>query len=123
RKPPVAALRDAGVPIALATDLNPGSSPLGSLLAAMNMACVLFGLTPAAALAGATVNGARALSLADRGTIEIGKLADLAVWSVESPGELAYALGADPCFAVFKRGELVFPQPVPAAPEPSPLSM
>ena len=70
----------------------------------MNMSCVLFGLSPEEALRGATVNAARALGLNDRGSIEPGKLADLAVWDVQSPAELSYALGHNPCRQVFKAG-------------------
>ena len=104
RKPPVEALRAAGVPMAVSTDHNPGTSPMLSLLTAMNMACVLFGLTPEEALRGATLNAARALGLNDRGSIEPGKLADLAVWDVQSPDELSYALGGNPCYRVYKNG-------------------
>jgi imidazolonepropionase len=92
--PPVDALRSAGVPIAIATDCNPGSSPLASLLLTMNMASTLFRLTPEEALAGVTRNAARALGLADEvGTIEIGKRAELGVWGVGHPAELAYRIG------------------------------
>jgi len=92
--PPVDALRSAGVPIAIATDCNPGSSPLASLLLTMNMASTLFRLTPEEALAGVTRNAARALGLADEvGTIEVGKRAELAVWDVGHPAELAYRIG------------------------------
>lgn len=94
--PPVQALRDAGVPIAIATDCNPGSSPLTSLLLAMNMACTLFRMTPEEALAGATRIAAQALGLADAGTIEAGKRADLAIWNVKEPAELAYRIGFNP---------------------------
>ena len=107
RKPPVEALVAAGVPIAVATDLNPGSSPVNSLLSAMNMACVLFGLTPEQVVRGATANAARALGLEDRGTIEPGKKADLAFWDVTGPGELAYPLGANPCLAAYKSGRRI----------------
>jgi imidazolonepropionase len=97
RLPPIDALRRHRVPIALATDCNPGSSPLTSPLLAMNMACTLFRLTPAEALAGFTVHAARALGLQrDVGTIEAGKRADLALWDVQRPAELAYAMGAAP---------------------------
>ena len=103
--PPVEALRRHGVPIALATDSNPGSSPLLSILMAMNFACTLFRLTPEEALAGITRNGARALGMgATHGTIEAGKAADLAFWKVDSPAELAYAMGANPCVKVVKGG-------------------
>jgi imidazolonepropionase len=105
--PPVAALRGRNVPMALATDLNPGSSPVHSLLAAMNMACVLFGLTPEEALLGVTANAARALGLRDRGVIAPGMKADLVLWDVERPGDLAYPLGFNPCAAVIRNGELV----------------
>jgi imidazolonepropionase len=94
--PPVQAFRDAGVPMAVATDLNPGSSPLGSLLLAMNMACTLFRLTPEEALAGTTRHAARALGLRDRGEIRAGLRADLAVWDVEAPAELSYRIGSNP---------------------------
>jgi len=106
-EPPVAALRKHGVPIAVATDLNPGSSPVHSLLAVMNMACVLFGLTPLEALRGVTVNAARALGLNDRGMIAPGMKADLVLWDVARPGDLAYPLGANRCAAVIKSGRVV----------------
>ncbi|MBA2636055.1 MAG: amidohydrolase family protein, partial [Sphingomonas sp.] len=94
QKPPIQLLRDHGVRLAVATDCNPGTSPLLSPTLAMNMACTLFGLTPEEALAGMTVNAARALGL-DRniGTIAPGKAADLAVWRVESLAELSYWIG------------------------------
>jgi len=96
--PPVEALRRLRVPIALATDNNPGSSPLTSPLLTMNMACTLFRLTPEEALAGVTREGARALGMqATHGTLEAGKQADLALWKVSAPAELAYAMGANPC--------------------------
>ncbi|HHX91356.1 MAG TPA: imidazolonepropionase [Paracoccus sp.] len=94
--PPVAALRKHGVPMALASDCNPGSSPLTSLLLAMNMACTFFRLTPEEALRGVTLNAARALGLEDCGVIAPGKRADLAVWNVETPAELAYRIGFNP---------------------------
>ena len=95
--PPVQALRDAGVAMAVATDCNPGTSPLTSPLLAMNMGCTLFGLTPEEALAGFTRNAATALDLADEaGTLAVGKSADLAVWNIDEPAELAYWLGAAP---------------------------
>ena len=108
KKPPVELLRHHGVPIALATDHNPGSSPLLSLTLAMNMGSILFGLTPAETLAGVTRNAARALGLLhDRGTIEPGKRADLAVWSVEEPGEIACAIGSRPAAGVIQDGRIV----------------
>lgn len=94
--PPVEAFRAHGVPMAVATDWNPGSSPLGSVLLAMNMACTLFRLTPEEALAGATRNAARALGLADRGTIEPGQRSDLAIWNAKDPAELSYRIGVNP---------------------------
>jgi len=94
RKPPVAMLRKHKVPIAIATDCNPGTSPLLSPTLAMNMACTLFGLTPEEALAGMTVNAARALGLAHQvGSIAAGKAADLAVWRIDSLSELGYWIG------------------------------
>jgi imidazolonepropionase len=96
QRPPVAALRRHEVPVAVASDANPGSSPLLSLLLAMNLGCTLFGLTPEEALAGVTRNAARALGLdGDRGTLEVGRRADLAVWDVARPAELAYWMGAN----------------------------
>jgi imidazolonepropionase len=103
--PPVAAFREAGVAMAVATDLNPGSSPLRSLLLAMNMACTLFGLTPEESFRGVTVNGARALGMeADRGTLEEGKVADLAMWKIGHPRELSYWAGSRPCRGAVKNG-------------------
>ncbi|HWD23277.1 MAG TPA: imidazolonepropionase [Burkholderiales bacterium] len=100
RMPPIEALRRHGVPIALATDHNPGSSPLSSPLLAMNLACTLFRLTPEEALAGFTRNAARALGIEPtHGTLAPGKTADFALWEVDSPAELAYAIGANPCVA------------------------
>ena len=93
QSPPVAALRRHSVPMALATDCNPGSSPMTSLLLAMNMGCTLFGMTPEEALQGVTIHAARALGLDDCGVIKAGKRADLAVWDVEHPAELAYRIG------------------------------
>jgi len=105
RLPPVGLLRRLGVPIALASDFNPGSSPLLSLRLAMNMGCVLFGLTPAEALAGVTRHAARVLGLADRGTIEPGKRADLAVWDAAHPDELAAQFGAARPLRIFHAGQ------------------
>jgi imidazolonepropionase len=94
RKPPVALLRKHKVPIAVATDCNPGTSPMLSPTLAMSMACTLFGLTPEEAVAGMTINAARALGLAHSvGSIAAGKQADLAVWSIESLAELGYWIG------------------------------
>jgi imidazolonepropionase len=99
--PPVAALRAAGVPLAVASDHNPGSSPGLSLLLMLNMACTLFRLTPEEALRGVTVQAARALGLADRGQLAAGQRADFCVWDVEHPRELAYWFGRNPCRRVF----------------------
>ncbi len=105
RRPPVDLLRRLGVPMAVATDANPGTSPCFSILTTMNMACVLLGLTPEEALAGVTVHAARALGRAGRlGTIEVDKQADLVLWDVETPAELAYYIGYNPCSQVIKRG-------------------
>jgi len=104
RLPPVDGLREAGVPIALATDCNPGSSPVASPQAILNMACTLFRVTPEEALAGMTCNAARALGLEElTGTLEAGKMANLAVWDIEHPSELAYYLGLNPlAYRVYK---------------------
>lgn len=110
RKPPVAALRAAGVPIAVATDCNPGTSPLTSLLLAMNMGATLFGLTVEECIAGATREGARALGLLEQtGTIEEGKSADLAVWDVGSLAELVYRIGFNPLHARYFKGQRIAP--------------
>jgi len=107
QSPPVAALRKHRVPIAIATDLNPGSSPVHSLLTTMNMACVLFGLTPEEALLGVTANAACALGLSDRGTIAASQRADLVLWDAERPGDLSYPLGFNPLAAVIRNGEII----------------
>ena len=96
--PPIDLLRKHGVPMAVATDMNPGSSPMTSLLLAMNMACTLFRMTPAEALAGATTHAARALGLTDRGRLASGQIADLAVWNCGHPAELAYRIGFNPLY-------------------------
>ncbi len=96
RMPPIDLLRKHGVAMAVATDMNPGSSPMSSLLLAMNMACTLFRMTPAEALAGATVHAARALGLPDRGTLAAGMVADLAIWNCGHPAEMAYRIGFNP---------------------------
>lgn len=93
RLPPIAAMREAGVPIAVATDLNPGTSPLLSLRLAMGMACTLFRLTPLEALRGATTNAARALGLPDRGSLAPGQRADFVIWNAREPAELCYWIG------------------------------
>ena len=95
--PPLESLRKADVPIAIATDCNPGSSPLTSILLCMNMSCTLFRMTPEEALCGVTVVAAQALGIGDEvGTIEVGKKAELAVWNVDQPAELAYRVGFNP---------------------------
>lgn len=102
--PPVQALRDAGVPMAISTDHNPGTSPTLSLLLMLNMACTLFRLTPEEALRGVTVNAARALGLSDRGQLAAGQRADFCVWDVEHPNELAYYFGRNPLKRVVRGG-------------------
>ena len=104
QKPPIDAFRRHQVPMAVATDWNPGSSPLGSLRLAMNMACTLFGLTPAEALAGTTRNAARALGLDDCGVIAPGMRADLALWEVKDPAELSCSFGVNALKARFFGG-------------------
>ncbi|MBW8900375.1 MAG: imidazolonepropionase [Massilia sp.] len=104
KMPPLAALRDAGVPIALATDCNPGTSPLTSLLLAMNLACTLWRLTPLEALRGVTVDAARALGRTDAGMLAPGRRADFALWDIARPADLAYAIGANPCRGVVNGG-------------------
>jgi imidazolonepropionase len=111
RMPPLEALRAAGVPLAVATDCNPGTSPLTSLLLAMNLACTLFRLTPLEALRGCTVHAARALGRDDIGSLAPGMRADLALWDVERPADLAYALGARPCRLVVQGGVPRLPDP------------
>ena len=106
KKPPIDAFRRHQVPMAVATDWNPGSSPLGSLRLAMNMACTLFGLTPAEALAGTTRNAARALGLDDCGVIAAGMRADLALWEVKDPAELGCSFGVNTLKARFFGGKL-----------------
>lgn len=105
RLPPITSLRQHKVPIAIATDCNPGTSPCTSLLLMLNMACTLFRLTPAEALAGVTRNAARALGLAGEiGRLAPGQRADLALWDIARPADLAYAFGANPCIGRFMQG-------------------
>jgi imidazolonepropionase len=105
-KPPVAKLRELGVPMAVATDLNPGTSPIASLLTALHMSCVFFGLTPAEALLGATAHAARALGLqGERGRLALGLRADFTVWDVPAPEFLVYQLGGVFPRAVFVGGK------------------
>ena len=106
RLPPIAALRAAGVPIAIATDCNPGTSPLTSLLLALNMAATCFRLTVDEALRGVTINAARALGRADTiGTLEPGKQCDLAIWDIQRPAELVYRIGFNPLHTRIRRGK------------------
>lgn len=106
QKPPIELLRKHNVPIALATDANPGSSPLTSPLLVLNMACTLFRLTPEEALAGLTRHAAQALGLQDTiGTLEAGKRCDLAIWEIERPAELAYRIGFNPLHARIWNGQ------------------
>jgi imidazolonepropionase len=105
RLPPIQALRDASVPIAIATDCNPGTSPMTSLLLAMNMACTLFRMTPREALAGTTAHAATALGMRhEAGSLAVGKAADFALWQIDRPGDLAYAIGGNPCRHVVNGG-------------------
>lgn len=99
---PIELLRKHNVPMAIATDCNPGSSPMTSLLLAMNMGCTLFRMTPQEVLKGATINAAKALGLQNLGTIEVGKSAELAVWNIEHPAELAYRIGFNPLHSIIK---------------------
>jgi imidazolonepropionase len=106
-RPPVALFREAGVGMAVATDCNPGSSPLTSILTAMNMAVILFGLTVDEALAGVTREAARALGRSDQmGSLEVGKTCNLAVWDATRPVELVYWLGRNPLYCRVFQGEL-----------------
>jgi len=107
--PPIDAFRHAGVPIAIATDCNPGTSPLLSLRLAMSMACTLFRLTPEESLRGATVNAARALGLADRGTLEKGRRADFVIWNIERPADLCYWIGGSLAQRVVAGGRTIAP--------------
>jgi imidazolonepropionase len=104
--PPIASLRRQGVPMATATDSNPGTSPITSLLLTLNMAATLFGLTVEETIAGVTREAARALGkLGDIGTLERGKWCDLAIWDIERPAELVYRIGFNPLHARVRRGE------------------
>ena len=104
--PPIALLRKHGVPMAVATDCNPGTAPMTSLTLAMNMACTFFRMTPDEALAGVTTHAAGALGLSDRGRIAAGLRADLAVWDAAHPAELSYRIGATPLHARIFGGRL-----------------
>ena len=110
--PPIDLLRRHGVPMAISTDCNPGTSPVTSLLLMLSMACTLFRLTPAEALAGVTRDAARALGLAESvGTLEIGKIADFVVWDIARPASLAYQVGLNPIRQVVFAGRPVGARP------------
>ena len=112
RKPPVQLLRDYQVPIALATDINPGSSPVLSARLMMVLGCQEFGLTPEEALRGMTVNAAKALGKSDSvGSLQTGKVADFAIWDVQQPSELAYWLGGNKAESVIKAGSCIYQRP------------
>ncbi len=98
QKPPVDLLRQHGVPMAIASDMNPGSSPMASVLLAMNMGCTLFGMTADEVFAGVTAHAALALGLKDRGHLAVGQVADLAVWNAAHPNELSYRIGFNPLY-------------------------
>jgi imidazolonepropionase len=105
KMPPIGALRAKGVLMAIATDANPGSSPVHSLLLIMNMACTLFRLTPAEALRGVTINAAKALGLDNElGSLSVGKQADLVLWDTNKPAMLSYQIGLNPCAAIMRSG-------------------
>jgi imidazolonepropionase len=115
QKPPIQALRDAGVKIAIATDCNPGTSPLTSLLLTMNMSATLFRLTVDECIAGATREAARALGLLSQtGTLEVGKSADLAIWNIHRPAELVYRIGFNPLHSRIFKGQTIRGQQVSA---------
>ena len=106
--PPIDQLRKNNVPIAIATDSNPGSSPCLSILLMLNMATTLFKLTPAEALQGVTINAAKALKIDDKvGSIVVGKQADFVLWDIDSPAELSYRIGGNPCRKVIKKGKVI----------------
>ncbi len=108
KQPPFDLLRKHQVPMAIATDANPGSSPLCSLQLMLNMACTLFRMTPYEALSGVTINAAKALGIQDKvGTLAVGKQADLVLWNIENPAQLSYQFGVNPCAQVIKNGVVV----------------
>jgi imidazolonepropionase len=106
QKPPIDLLRQHGVPMALASDMNRGSSPMASVLLAMNMGCTLFGMTPDEVFAGTTAHAALALGLTDRGRLVAGQVADLAVWNADHPNELSYRIGFNPLFQRIIAGQI-----------------
>lgn len=108
QKPPIDLLRQYGVPMVLASDFNPGSSPICSTLLMLNMGCTLFRLTPEEALKGLTLNAAKALGIEDNvGSLVVGKQADFCLWDIVTPAQLAYSYGVNPCKDVVKNGKLV----------------
>ena len=108
QKPPIDLLRQYGVPMVLASDFNPGSSPICSTLLMLNMGCTLFRLTPEEALTGLTLNAAKALGIEDTvGSLVVGKQADFCLWDIATPAQLAYSYGVNPCKDVVKNGKLV----------------
>lgn len=115
RVPPVGLLRELGIPMAIASDTNPGTCPTGSLLLMLNMACVLFRLTPEESLAGVTRNAALALGVGHRaGTLQPGKDADFVLWDIEGPAELCYRFGVNPALCVVKAGREVLSRKKPS---------
>jgi imidazolonepropionase len=113
--PPVDLMRRYGIPMAVSTDCNPGTSPVGSLLLMVNMACTLFRLTPEESLAGVTRHAAKALGLEERiGTLEPGKDADFVVWDISQPAELAYAVAFNPCRQIIRHGVVVRSNKIPS---------
>ncbi len=119
RLPPIDLLRKHGVPMAVATDCNPGTSPLLSLRMAAGMACTLFRLTPEEALRGVTVHAARALGFSDRGTLAVGQRADLVIWNARRPAELCYWIGGNLARRIYVAGESVSRRKAPKRPEKS----
>ena len=108
QKPPIDLLRQYGVPMVLASDFNPGSSPICSTLLMLNMGCTLFRLTPEEALAGLTLNAAKALGIEENvGSLVVGKQADFCLWDIATPAQLAYSYGVNPCKDVVKNGKLI----------------
>ena len=106
QSPPIEALQKHNITIAIASDANPGSSPVFSILLTMNLACTLFRLTPTEALRGVTINAAKALGLDEQiGSLEVGKQADIAIWDVNKPSMLAYQIGINPCVGVMQAGQ------------------
>lgn len=108
RKPPIQQFRQAAIPMAISTDCNPGTSPTTSPLLMMNLACILFDMTPAEALAGFTIHAAKALDMEKQvGSLEVGKKADFAIWEISEPAELAYSMGGRSCRSLVRHGSIV----------------